>query len=647
MRKQGFALLFAIFGRLLSAQVALLYLFLGGGCRLVRIIYNQHLMKNIFKIFRFMLPYKGRIVAFAVLSVLLAIFSVASITAILPFLQILFKQSPVVAHAVPWEMSTTAILHNIKYGISQYIVTHGQIATLGVLSFCVALMFLFKNLSEYLTSFVMIPLRNGVVMDIRMTLYRKVMELPLGYYSNERKGDILAKMTNDVNEIEVSVVRSLELMFKDPLLLIAYLVTLIVISPQLSLFVLGMIFITVFVLGRIGRSLRKTSYRAQNSLGDILSAIEETLGGLRVVKGFTAEKHMTLKFEKLNNVYRRLCNHASWRRDLASPLSEFLGVTVVVAVLMYGGRLVLQPHPTLSAAALITYLAAFSQLLNPAKRFSQSYYNIVKGMASADRIDAILSAENPIKDNADAKPISEFKDKIEFRNVSFKYLDEWVLRNVSFTVEKGKTIALVGQSGSGKSTIVDLLPRFWDVQEGEILVDGVNVKSYKLHDLRMLMGIVNQEPILFNDTYFNNIAFGAENATEKEVEAAASVANAHEFISTSPEGYQTMVGDRGSKMSGGQRQRISIARAVLANPPILILDEATSALDTESEKIVQGALDNLMQNRTSIVIAHRLSTIKDADEILVVNEGEIAERGTHQELLDKNGIYFKLHSMQN
>lgn len=593
-----------------------------------------------------MYPYKGRIIAFVILSILLALFSVASITAVLPFLQILFKQSEIVSSPVAWSLSSEALLHNVKYYISQYVVEHGPAATLGMLSIGVALLFFFKNLFEYMTSFVMIPLRNGVVMDIRMTLYRKIMELPLGYYSEERKGDIMAKMTNDVNEIEASVVRSLELLFKDPLLLIAYLVTLIIISPQLSLFVLAMIFVTVFILGRIGKSLRKTSYKAQNSLGDILSAIEETLGGLRVVKGFTAEKQMVTKFKNLNDTYRKLCNHASWRRDLASPLSEFLGVGVVVAVLMYGGRLVLSDTPTLSAAALITYLAAFSQLLNPAKRFSQSYYNIVKGMASADRIDAILSAVNPITDKEGALPISEFKNCIEFRNVSFKYGNDWVLRNVNLTVEKGKTIALVGQSGSGKSTIVDLLPRFWDVQEGEIVIDGINVKDYKLHDLRLLMGIVNQEPILFNDTYFNNIAFGVDNVTEEEVVAAAKVANAHEFVSTTPNGYQTVVGDRGSKMSGGQRQRISIARAVLANPPIMILDEATSALDTESEKIVQSALDNLMQNRTSIVIAHRLSTIRNADEILVVNEGQIAERGTHESLLELKGIYHKLHSMQ-
>lgn len=603
-------------------------------------------MKNIYKIFRFMVPYRGRIVAFVFLSILLAIFSVASISVLIPFLQILFKQSVVVENPVAWEFTSEAIRHNISYYISQYVVEHGAIATLGILSIGVALLFFFKNLFEYLTSFVMIPLRNGVVMDIRMSLYRKIMELPLGYYSEERKGDVMAKMTNDVNEIEASVVRSLELLFKDPLLLIAYLTALIIISPQLSLFVLVMILVTVFILGRIGKSLRKTSYKAQNSLGDILSAIEETLGGLRVVKGFTAERQMTAKFKNLNDRYRKLCNHASWRRDLASPLSEFLGVGVVVAVLMYGGRLVLSDTPTLSPAELIAYLAAFSQLLNPAKRFSQSYYNIVKGMASADRIDAILSAVNPIKDNEDAQPITEFKSCIEFRNVSFKYGDEWVLRNVSFTVEKGKTIALVGQSGSGKSTIVDLLPRFWDIQEGEILIDGVNVKNYKLHDLRLLMGIVNQEPILFNDTYFNNIAFGVDNATEAEVIAAAKVANAHEFVAATPNGYQTVVGDRGSKMSGGQRQRISIARAVLANPPIMILDEATSALDTESEKIVQSALDNLMQNRTSIVIAHRLSTIRNADEILVVNEGQITERGTHESLLSLNGIYHKLHSMQ-
>lgn len=603
-------------------------------------------MKNIFKIFRFMIPYKGRIIAFVIFSILLAIFSVVSLTALLPFLQILFDQTPIVTDPVAWEFSTKAILHNISFHISQYVTSEGKIATLSLLSVAVAVLFLFKNLFEYLTSFVMVPLRNGVVMDIRMALYRKILQLPLGYYSEERKGDIMAKMTNDVNEIEVSVVRSLELLFKDPLLLIAYLATLITISPKLSLFVLLMIFVTVFILGRIGKSLRKTSYQAQNSLGDILSAIEETLGGLRVVKGFTAEKPMEKKFGALNNIYKKLCNHASWRRDLASPLSEFLGVGVVVAVLMYGGRLVLSAHPTLSAAALITYLAVFSQLLTPAKRFSQSYYNIVKGMASADRIDGILSAENPIKDTPTSRPITEFKSKIEFRNVSFRYIDDWVLRNVSFTVEKGKTIALVGQSGSGKSTIVDLLPRFWDIQEGEILVDGVNVKDYKLHDLRMLMGIVNQEPILFNDTYHNNIAFGVEGATAKDVEDAARVANAHEFVATSPNGYQTVVGDRGSKMSGGQRQRVSIARAVLANPPILILDEATSALDTESEKIVQSALDNLMQNRTSIVIAHRLSTVKNADEILVVNEGEIAERGSHEELLAKKGIYHKLHTMQ-
>lgn len=592
-----------------------------------------------------MIPYKGRIIAFVILSILLALFSVASITAVLPFLQILFKQAEIVSEPVAWAFNAKAILHNISYYISQYIVAHGEVATLGMLSICVALLFFFKNLFEYMTSFVMIPLRNGVVMDIRMTLYKKVLELPLGYYSEERKGDIMAKMTNDVNEIEVSVVRSLELLFKDPLLLIAYLVTLIVISPQLSLFVLAMIFVTVFILGRIGKSLRKTSYRAQNSLGDILSAIEETLGGLRVVKGFTAEGHMTKKFKNLNDTYRKLCNHASWRRDLASPLSEFLGVGVVVAVLMYGGRLVLSNEPSLSAAALITYLAAFSQLLNPAKRFSQSYYNMVKGMASADRIDGILSAVNPIKDTPEAQSISEFKGTIEFRNVSFKYINDWVLRDVSFTLEKGKTLALVGQSGSGKSTIVDLLPRFWDIQEGEILIDGVNIKKYKIQDLRGLMGIVNQEPILFNDTYLNNIAFG-EKATEEQVIAAAKVANAHDFISTTPNGYQTVVGDRGNKMSGGQRQRVSIARAVLANPPIMILDEATSALDTESEKIVQAALENLMQNRTSIVIAHRLSTIRNADEILVVNEGKIAERGTHDSLLALNGIYHKLHSMQ-
>jgi subfamily B ATP-binding cassette protein MsbA len=481
---------------------------------------------------------------------------------------------------------------------------------------------------------------------MRNLLYRKVVDLPLGYFTEEKKGDIISKMTNDVNEIEISIIRSLEMFFRDPIIIIIHLIGLIYISPQLTLFVLLILPLTGGVIGRVGKNLRKTSFKGQTKMGIILTMIEETIGGLRVIKAFNAENKVISRFESMNSFYSLLMKKMWRRRDLASPLSEFLGTVVVVLVLWYGGNLIFAGKGNLGPEALIAYIGIFYMIINPAKSFSNAYYNVLKGLASADRVDTILNAENPIKVSAGAKIIESFNHDIEFRNVSFKYQDDWVLKNINLTIKKGMTVALVGQSGSGKSTMVDLIPRFWDVTEGEILIDGVNIKDYDIASLRNLMGNVNQDPILFNDTFYNNIAFGVDGAKMEDVVNAAKIANAHDFIIATPNGYHTNVGDRGSKLSGGQRQRVSIARAILKNPPIMILDEATSALDTESERLVQDAIDNLMKHRTSIVIAHRLSTIRKADLICVLHEGEIVERGKHDELLELNGYYARLHSMQ-
>jgi subfamily B ATP-binding cassette protein MsbA len=470
--------------------------------------------------------------------------------------------------------------------------------------------------------------------------------LPLGYFSNERKGDIMSRMSGDIMEIEVSVVRSIEIAFREPLTILITLGWLIYMSPRLTLFVLIMLPIISIVIGRIGRTLRKKSLVAQQKLGMLTTILEETLGGLRVIKAFNSENKVNKRYQTENKLFTYHQIKVARRNFLATPLSEFLGTIVIAVILWYGGTLVLNKSTALNSSAFIMYLVSFYGIINPAKAFSGAFYNIQKGLASAERINEILKAENPIKDKADAVAIKEFKSGIEFRNVSFAYTDTSVLENINLTINKGKTVALVGQSGSGKSTMVDLLPRFYDVNSGDILIDGISLKDYKLKDLRDLMGNVNQESILFNDTIFNNIAFGVQDATEEQVVAAAKVANAHDFILSTPDGYQTNIGDRGTKLSGGQRQRLAIARAVLKNPPIMILDEATSALDTESERLVQDALTKLMENRTSVVVAHRLSTVIHADEICVLFEGKIVERGKHSDLIKQNGVYKKLHDLQ-
>lgn len=565
---------------------------------------------------------------------------------LIPVLQILFNQQPLVSEPVAFELNVKAIAHNFNYLISHVILTRGKVSALVFVSLVILVFIFLKNAFQYLSVYFLAPVRTGVIKDIRNTLFHKIIDLPLGYYSNERKGDIISRITTDVNEIEASIIRSLDLFFREPVIIIVYLGSLIYMSPGLTLFVLFLLPISGLIIGRIGRTLRRNSAKVQKSMGSLLSIIEEAIGGLRIIKAFNAEEKTNEKFYRTNDQFTRLMIKNWRRRDLASPLSEFLGVAILILVMWYGGTLVLGEKSELSSAEFITYIGIFSQIINPAKQFTNAYYSVVKGMASVDRVNYILDTQSTIVEKKDALSLKEFREAIVYRDVSFRYNTTYVLRNINLTVEKGKTVAIVGQSGSGKSTLVDLLPRFYDVTEGDILIDGKSVKDYKIKDLRNLIGYVNQDPILFNDTFFNNIAFGVDNATEEEVINAARVANAHEFIMSSPDGYQTFVGDRGGNLSGGQRQRISIARAVLKNPPILILDEATSSLDSESERLVQDALFRLMRNRTSLVIAHRLSTVQHADEICVLSKGEIIERGKHDELLKLNGAYRRLYDIQ-
>ena len=489
-------------------------------------------------------------------------------------------------------------------------------------------------------------MRQGIVRDIRNTLYRKITSLPLGFFSEERKGDLIARMTGDVAEVENSIMASLEMLFKNPILIITYFATLIYINWQLTLFTLCVVPLMGWVMGVVGRKLKAKSLKAQGLWSDTMSQVEETLSGLRIIKAFCAEEKINQRFAKVNDELRRNLISVGVRQSLAHPMSEFLGTVLIVIVLWFGGWLVLN-NMTLTGPAFIYYLVILYSIINPLKDFSKAGYNIPKGLASMERIDKILKAENPIKEVEHPVHISSFEHQIEFRDVSFKYDQKWILRHVNLTIEKGKTIALVGQSGGGKSTLVDLIPRYYDVQEGEVLIDGVNIKQLGIHDLRQLIGNVNQEAILFNDSFRNNIAFGVDHATQEQIDEAARIANAYDFIQESEQGFDTNVGDRGGRLSGGQRQRVSIARAILKNPPILILDEATSALDTESERLVQDALEKLMKTRTTVAIAHRLSTIKCADEICVIHEGEIVERGTHEELLAKGGYYKKLNDMQS
>jgi len=596
---------------------------------------------------RFVNPYKGYVIAAFIFNLLGALFGAFQFAALEPVLGVLFGTQKLVEKPVEWALTVGSVKANIMYQLSDVIVKFGNEKALVYIGIFLMIMVFLKVLFTYLALYMIVPLRNGVVRDIRNQIYKKILELPIGFFSEERKGDIIARMTGDVQEIDNSIMSSLEMLLKDPLIILISLAFMIYMSWSLTLFVFLLLPVVGYLIGKVGKSLKKPSMRGQNKMGELLSTIEESLTGLRIIKAFNAEKKVSEHFKKQNTQYYNIMNGLMWRRYLAHPMSEFLGTAVIVIVLWYGGKLVLNHNSTLTPQGFITYLVFFYSIINPAKSFTTAFYAIQKGLASMERIDMVMLATNNIIDKENPLSVKSFQRQIEYKDVVFRYLEDDVLKKVNLTIPIGKTVALVGQSGSGKSTFVDLLPRFYDVSEGEILVDGVDIRDYKITDLRGLMGNVNQDPILFNDTFFNNISFGVENATLEQVENAAKVANAHDFIIATPEGYESNIGDRGGKLSGGQRQRVSIARAVLKNPPILILDEATSALDTESEKLVQEALENLMKNRTSIVIAHRLSTIKNADLICVFHEGEIVERGNHDELLASDGIYKKLHGMQN
>ncbi len=606
-------------------------------------------MKDFYKIIKYFFPYKVQAILNIFFNVLSTIFSVFSFAIVIPFLGILFKTQALVTEKPALDItSVSSLQHNFNYWLSNIIIEHGEIKALISMGVLVIIATFFKTLCFYLANHFMVPLRNGVVKDIRNQLFDKVISLPIGYFSEEKKGNIIARMTNDVQEIEWGIMSSLEMIFRDPIKILIYLGTMFIISWQMTSFVFILLPIVGLIIGRTGRSLRKVSMTGQQQMGSLMAQIEEMIGGLRIIKAFNAEKHISDKFKDTNKDYTGLMNFVNRKRFLASPLSEFLATIAVVVIMWYGGTLILGDNALLSPAALIGYLVIFSQIISPAKTLSSSWFNIKKAMASVDRVNDILDQTNPIVEKQGATEITEFKNSIEFKNVNFAYTEDIpVLKNINLKIQKGQTVAIVGQSGSGKSTMVDLIPRFYDILEGEILIDGINIKDYKLSNLRELIGYVHQTPILFNDSIANNIAFGKQNVSQKNIEEAAKVANAHDFILESENQYDTNIGDGGCKLSGGQRQRLSIARAVLKNPPILILDEATSALDTESENLVQEALDNLMQNRTSIVIAHRLSTIKRADLICVLHEGQIVETGKHEELIAKKGMYYKLNNIQN
>jgi subfamily B ATP-binding cassette protein MsbA len=607
-------------------------------------------VKGYFKLLAYVKPYSGKAALSIFFNVLSIVFSLFSLTMIVPFLNVLFDQKSTYSPA-PLKLSVKSLLDNFNYYLSHYVQEEGQMKALMMICFFTVIIFFLKNLTRYMGQYFMVPVRNGVVKDIRTHLFDKVLELPIGYFTEERKGDIMSRMTSDVHEIEWSVMNSLEASFREPINIILFLLTLVTMSPQLSLFVFILLPVAGFLIARIGKSLRRKSVQLQEKMGELLSAIEESLGGLRIIHAFTAEAFSRKRFSVINTSHNKLMNKIGRRGDLSAPMSEFFGAVVMAVVMYFGGKLVLSPAHELAPSEFIAFIAIFSQIIPPAKAFTTAYYNIQKGLASKERIDKILHAEVAIKEPVNPIYIKEFTHQIEYRNVSFSYRKEeqrkTVLNNINLVIPKGKTIALVGQSGSGKTTLADLLPRYYDPFEGGIYIDGTDIRQLGISDLRKLMGVVNQESILFNDTVFNNIAFGMDNADSNAVEHAAKIANAHEFIIQLPEQYHTNIGDRGGKLSGGQRQRLSIARAVLKNPPILILDEATSALDTESERLVQDALNALMKNRTSLVIAHRLSTILSADEIIVLQNGDIVERGNHQQLIATGQYYKRLYELQN
>ncbi len=614
-------------------------------------------MKDFLRILRrFVPPYKKFMVWNVIFNILSAILNLFSFALIIPILNILFKISdetyvytdwtfaPFSFEA--WKATPELLKNNFFWFVSDMIETKGGSFTLIILGVFLIVSTFLKVGTMYMAFYTMIPIRTGVVRDIRNQINRKITELPLGFFSEERKGDIIARVSGDVNEIETSIMSSLDMLFKNPILILIYLIGMIAISWQLTLFVFILLPIAGYAMGQVGKKLKRKSFEGQQQWGYLMSQIEETLGGLRVIKAFNAEEKIQERFEKSNETFRRLTNRIYRRQQMAHPMSEFLGTATIAIVLWYGGTLILSSNSPIDASTFIYYLVIFYSIINPAKDLSKASYAIQKGLASMDRVDKILKAESNINDPENPKPIA-LTESICYRDVWFKYQHEWVLKGIDLTIRKGRRVALVGQSGSGKSTLVDLLPRFYDVDKGSITIDGTDVRDAMLYDLRSLMGNVNQEAILFNDTFFNNISFGVDGATLEQVQEAARIANAHEFIMASEEGYDTNIGDRGGKLSGGQRQRISIARAILKNPPILILDEATSALDTESERLVQEALENLMRNRTTIVIAHRLSTIRNADEICVMHEGEIVERGRHEELIGLDGYYKRLCDMQS
>lgn len=609
-------------------------------------------MKNLFVLLKRFIPsYKRYVVLTFIFNFLSTIFNLFSFAAIIPILQIIFKVNVESHSFVGWDWSSVdSIVYSVKNNAMHYvenlIAVNGEFVALCMLAGFLVSMTLLKTGSEFLAGAMLVPVRTGVQRDIRNKIYRKITELPIGYFNEERKGDIMSRMMGDVNEIESSIMSSLEIIFKNPLLILVYVFVLFTISWKLTLFVIILLPISGWLIGNLGRNLRKNSLTGQQQMGLMLSQIEETLGGIRIVKAFNAENKLIGRFAKINDQIRTTFGRINRRHLLAHPLSEFLGTIVICVLLLYGGMLILDKSSSLNAPAFIYYLIVFYSLVPPFKDLSKASYSVQKGVASLERVDDVLNTVNTITTEGDI-PIKTFDSDIEFRHVWFRYGEAWVLRDINLTIKKGQTVALVGHSGSGKSTFVDLIPRFYDVTKGDILIDGKNIKTLNVFDLRSLMGNVNQEAILFNDTFENNITFGVENATREQIEEAARIANAHDFIMATEHGYQTNIGDRGGRLSGGQRQRVCIARAVLKNPPIMILDEATSALDTQSERLVQSALDSLMKNRTSIVVAHRLSTIRNADLICVLNDGEIVERGTHEELLSLNGHYKRLCDAQS
>lgn len=618
---------------------------------------EQSYMKDFIKVLkRFVPPYKKYMVLNVIFNFMSAILNLFSFMLIIPILNILFKTDDKVYSFMEWSFNLanieamketfTIVSNNFFWFISSYIETYGGSSTLIMLGAFLVVMTFLKVLTMYLAFYTMIPIRTGVVRDIRNQINTKITQLSLGFFSEERKGDIIARVSGDVNEIETSIMSSLDMLFKNPIMIIIYLAGMLIISWELTIFVLILLPVAGYLMGQVGKKLKRKSFEGQEQWGILMSQIEETLGGLRIIKAFNAEKKIQKRFEESNDKFRRITNRIYRRQQMAHPMSEFLGTATIAIVLWYGGTLILGNSNTIDAATFIYYLVIFYSIINPAKDLSKAAYAIQKGLASMQRVDKILMAESTIKDPESPKQIS-LNEKISYNNIWFKYQSEWVIKDVSLDIMKGQTVALVGQSGSGKSTMVDLLPRFYDIEKGGITVDGVDIRDARLYDLRSLMGNVNQEAILFNDTFFNNIAFGVESATLEQVEEAARIANAHEFIIQTEGGYDANIGDRGGKLSGGQRQRISIARAILKNPPVLILDEATSALDTESERLVQDALEKLMRNRTTIVIAHRLSTIRNADVICVMHEGRIVEQGRHDELIELNGYYKKLCDMQS